>query len=143
MEEVFGARFSSLHVRVGNRGALHLYRESLGYQVQEREAKYYADGEDAYDMRKPFAGYHDPKARKSSTPTSQPGEGPSKSSGSPAAEGHKAATSEAHPPAASTDKAGAVAAAAVEGDATDQDGGGATPPSTRKAAHAKRGHGRR
>jgi peptide alpha-N-acetyltransferase len=32
MEEVFGAQFSSLHVRVGNRGAFHLYTSTLGYQ---------------------------------------------------------------------------------------------------------------
>lgn len=32
MEEVFGARYSSLHVRVTNRGAFHLYTETLGYR---------------------------------------------------------------------------------------------------------------
>ena len=32
MEEVFGAKYSSLHVRVGNRGAFHLYTETLKYQ---------------------------------------------------------------------------------------------------------------
>ncbi len=31
MQEVFGAHYSSLHVRVGNKGALHLYKETLGY----------------------------------------------------------------------------------------------------------------
>ncbi|KDD76911.1 hypothetical protein H632_c70p4 [Helicosporidium sp. ATCC 50920] len=55
MKQVFGAKFSSLHVRVGNRGALHLYQDTLGYQIQDREAKYYADGEDAFDMRKMFS----------------------------------------------------------------------------------------
>ena len=32
MQEVFGAHYSSLHVRVGNKAALHLYKETLGYQ---------------------------------------------------------------------------------------------------------------
>jgi N-alpha-acetyltransferase 10/11 len=54
MEEVFGAKYSSLHVRVSNKGAFHLYHETLGYNIQDTEEKYYADGEDAYDMRKPF-----------------------------------------------------------------------------------------
>ncbi|KAG7673642.1 hypothetical protein KSW81_006841 [Nannochloris sp. 'desiccata'] len=54
MEEVFGAKYSSLHVRVSNKGAFHLYHETLGYNIQDTEEKYYADGEDAFDMRKPF-----------------------------------------------------------------------------------------
>lgn len=54
MREVFGAKYSSLHVRVGNQGALHLYKDTLGYQVHDREEKYYADGEDAFDMRCTF-----------------------------------------------------------------------------------------
>ena len=52
MHEVFGAKYSSLHVRVSNKGAFHLYNETLGYNVQDTEEKYYADGEDAFDMRK-------------------------------------------------------------------------------------------
>ena len=32
MLEVFGAQYSSLHVRVTNRGAFHLYTQTLGYQ---------------------------------------------------------------------------------------------------------------
>jgi len=55
MAEVFGAKFASLHVRVTNRGAFHLYNETLGYVVHDREEKYYADGEDAFDMRKQLA----------------------------------------------------------------------------------------
>jgi ribosomal protein S18 acetylase RimI-like enzyme len=54
MEEVFGAKYSSLHVRVTNGAAFHLYNDTLGYSVQDREEKYYADGEDAFDMRKLF-----------------------------------------------------------------------------------------
>lgn len=52
MADVFGAKYCSLHVRVGNAGAFHLYSETLGYKIHDTEEKYYADGEDAYDMRK-------------------------------------------------------------------------------------------
>jgi N-alpha-acetyltransferase 10/11 len=52
MEETYGAKYCSLHVRVSNKAAIHLYRERLRYDQNGVEAKYYADGEDAYDMRK-------------------------------------------------------------------------------------------
>ena len=42
----------SLHVRVSNRAALNLYEKTLQFTKTEVEAKYYADGEDAYAMRK-------------------------------------------------------------------------------------------
>lgn len=32
MDEVFGAKYSSLHVRVSNKPAFHLYTVSLGYE---------------------------------------------------------------------------------------------------------------
>ena len=32
MEQVFKAEYVSLHVRVSNKGALHLYKTTLGYQ---------------------------------------------------------------------------------------------------------------
>lgn len=32
MLEVFNADYSSLHVRVTNKGALHLYTQTLGYR---------------------------------------------------------------------------------------------------------------
>jgi peptide alpha-N-acetyltransferase len=54
MEEVFGAEYVSLHVRKSNRAAFHLYSVTLAYEVHEVEAKYYADGEDAYSMRCTF-----------------------------------------------------------------------------------------
>ncbi|PIA53020.1 hypothetical protein AQUCO_01000707v1 [Aquilegia coerulea] len=56
MGEVFGAEYVSLHVRRSNRAAFHLYTETLGYKISDIEAKYYADGEDAYDMRKQLKG---------------------------------------------------------------------------------------
>ncbi|GMH40198.1 hypothetical protein BSKO_08102 [Bryopsis sp. KO-2023] len=54
MEEVFDAEYSSLHVRVTNLGAIHLYSDTLGYKIHDTESKYYADGEDAYDMQRVF-----------------------------------------------------------------------------------------
>jgi N-alpha-acetyltransferase 10/11 len=51
MAETFGAHYVSLHVRVSNVAALHLYRDTLGFTNDKIEAKYYADGEDAYSMR--------------------------------------------------------------------------------------------
>ncbi|APA12367.1 hypothetical protein SS1G_10601 [Sclerotinia sclerotiorum 1980 UF-70] len=50
MVETFSAQYVSLHVRVSNQAALRLYRDTLGFQTEKIEAKYYADGEDAYSM---------------------------------------------------------------------------------------------
>lgn len=52
MIENFGAKYVSLHVRKSNRAALHLYSDTLNFQVSEVEPKYYADGEDAYAMKR-------------------------------------------------------------------------------------------
>ncbi|KAK9718603.1 N-terminal acetyltransferase A complex catalytic subunit ard1 [Basidiobolus ranarum] len=52
MVEVYGAQYVSLHVRKTNRAALNLYKESLKFQIHEIQKSYYADGEDAYAMRK-------------------------------------------------------------------------------------------
>ncbi|KAF2672804.1 acyl-CoA N-acyltransferase [Microthyrium microscopicum] len=51
MAESYGAHYVSLHVRVSNIAALHLYRDTLGFTNDKIESKYYADGEDAYSMR--------------------------------------------------------------------------------------------
>jgi N-alpha-acetyltransferase 10/11 len=51
MAEVFDAAYVSLHVRQSNVAALHLYRDTLGFEVEKVESKYYADGEDAYAMK--------------------------------------------------------------------------------------------
>jgi peptide alpha-N-acetyltransferase len=51
MDEIYDAEYVSLHVRAGNRGAFTLYKQTLGYQINGVEKEYYADGEDAYDMR--------------------------------------------------------------------------------------------
>lgn len=51
MAEVFESEYVSLHVRKSNRAAFHLYSVTLRYEVNDVEKGYYADGEDAYDMR--------------------------------------------------------------------------------------------
>ncbi|PFH60790.1 hypothetical protein XA68_10304 [Ophiocordyceps unilateralis] len=51
MVETFQAKYVSLHVRVSNAAARHLYQDTLGFRNEKTEAKYYADGEDAFCMR--------------------------------------------------------------------------------------------
>ncbi|KAI6223758.1 N-terminal amino-acid N(alpha)-acetyltransferase NatA [Aphelenchoides fujianensis] len=57
MIEMYSARYVSLHVRVTNRAALHLYRDVLKFDVMDVEPKYYADGEDAYAMKRPLVEF--------------------------------------------------------------------------------------
>ncbi|XP_075401033.1 N-alpha-acetyltransferase 11 [Tenrec ecaudatus] len=52
MIENFNAKYVSLHVRKSNRAALHLYSNTLNFQLSEVEPKYYADGEDAFAMKR-------------------------------------------------------------------------------------------
>merc|ERR1719213_403824 len=52
MEECFNAEYVSLHVRYTNRAAFALYSQTLGFEINDIEKGYYADKEDAYDMRK-------------------------------------------------------------------------------------------
>ena len=61
MQEYFEADYVSLHVRVSNRPALHLYHNYLGFDVRGVEKEYYADKEDAYKMRKYFKKDKKPK----------------------------------------------------------------------------------
>jgi hypothetical protein len=56
MVETFQSRYVSLHVRISNNAALRLYRDTLGFRNDKIEAKYYADGEDAYSMKLDLAG---------------------------------------------------------------------------------------
>lgn len=51
MVETFQAQYVSLHVRMSNNAALRLYQDTLGFKNESVEAKYYADGEDAYSMK--------------------------------------------------------------------------------------------
>ncbi len=55
MEAVFNGEYVSLHVRKTNTAAFHLYSQTLGFENHGIEKGYYADGEDAYDMRKTLA----------------------------------------------------------------------------------------
>merc|ERR1712217_656145 len=55
MEECFKAEYVSLHVRYTNRAAFTLYSQTLGFEINDIEKGYYADKEDAYDMRKMFS----------------------------------------------------------------------------------------
>ena len=61
MQEYYDADYVSLHVRVSNRPALHLYHNNLGLDVRAVEKEYYADKEDAYKMRKYFKKDKKPK----------------------------------------------------------------------------------
>lgn len=58
MVDCFDAEYVSLHVRRSNRAAIGLYTTTLGFAIHDVEAKYYADAEDAYDMRKCAARGH-------------------------------------------------------------------------------------
>ena len=54
MMTVFDAEYCSLHVRVTNRAAIALYKDVLGFEIKNVDKQYYADGEDAYDMKLTF-----------------------------------------------------------------------------------------
>uniref|UniRef100_A0A8C5WLB5 N-terminal amino-acid N(alpha)-acetyltransferase NatA n=1 Tax=Leptobrachium leishanense TaxID=445787 RepID=A0A8C5WLB5_9ANUR len=64
MIENFNAKYVSLHVRKSNRAALHLYSNTLNFQISEVEPKYYADGEDAYAMKRDLTHMADEQLRK-------------------------------------------------------------------------------
>ena len=51
MAKDFNASTCALHVRAGNRAALGLYRQGLGFLVAKTEQRYYGDGEDALCMQ--------------------------------------------------------------------------------------------
>ncbi|KAK9450268.1 acyl-CoA N-acyltransferase [Limtongia smithiae] len=59
MAECYNAQYVSLHVRKSNRAALHLYRNTLKFEVNEIEKAYYGDGEDAYAMKKDLTTLED------------------------------------------------------------------------------------
>lgn len=54
MVESFTGDQTALHVRESNQAAFHLYSRTLAYSIKQLERKYYADGEDAYNMYKPL-----------------------------------------------------------------------------------------
>lgn len=49
--EIYGAQYVSLHVRQSNKAAIHLYRDTLEFDVKEIVKKYYGNGEDANYMK--------------------------------------------------------------------------------------------
>ncbi|GKT26149.1 N-acetyltransferase Ard1-like protein [Aduncisulcus paluster] len=55
MGRVFKAEYCSLHVRLSNVAAKHLYIDTLGFKKHETTEKYYADGEDAFECRYYFS----------------------------------------------------------------------------------------
>jgi len=69
MVECFNARYVSLHVRKSNRAALHLYSNTLKFEINEIEPKYYADGEDAYAMKRDLIEFARGNNLKTSDPT--------------------------------------------------------------------------
>lgn len=50
------ANYCSLHVRMSNDAALHLYQDSLHFRCAGVEKAYYVDSEDAYFMKRYFKG---------------------------------------------------------------------------------------
>ena len=50
MKTIYQAKYCSLHVRVTNEAAIALYGGVLGYEKNSVAEKYYADGEDGFDM---------------------------------------------------------------------------------------------
>ena len=54
MKNVLLCHACSLRVRVTNRAAISLYKDVLGYKIMDTDKGYYADGEDAYDMKITF-----------------------------------------------------------------------------------------
>ena len=54
MIAIYDAAYVSLNVRVGNVGAMSLYRDVLSFKVIQEEVDYYADNENAFEMRKYF-----------------------------------------------------------------------------------------
>jgi len=52
MVEIYNVSYVSLHVRETNFAAYHLYKDTLNFEQHGIELKYYADGENAFDMRR-------------------------------------------------------------------------------------------
>jgi len=63
MLDVYNVDYVSLHVRETNHAAYHLYTNTLKFTKYDIEKKYYADGEDAFDMRKPLTPQYEKHVR--------------------------------------------------------------------------------
>ncbi|KAL7674886.1 hypothetical protein ACOME3_001159 [Neoechinorhynchus agilis] len=57
MTNNYDAQFASLHVRVSNRAAIKLYQDILNFRIVSTETKYYADGEDAFAMKRELSDF--------------------------------------------------------------------------------------
>ena len=57
MQEMYDVTYWSLNVRVSNVGAISLYKDVLGFKIHHEDEEYYADNENAYEMRK----YYNPE----------------------------------------------------------------------------------
>merc|ERR1712137_521841 len=64
MKETYNAEYVSLHVRKSNRAAIGLYSDTLGFKNTGIEEKYYADHEDAYEMKKSLLTPEEEAAKK-------------------------------------------------------------------------------
>merc|ERR1712100_1018861 len=70
MKETYNAEYVSLHVRKSNRAAIGLYSDTLGFKNTGIEEKYYADHEDAYEMKKSLLTPEEEAAKKKKKPQS-------------------------------------------------------------------------
>ncbi len=52
MASVYNVSTVTLHVRKSNVAAIRLYSQTLGFETTGVDGKYYADGEDAFAMKK-------------------------------------------------------------------------------------------
>lgn len=52
MKSIFKVDYVTLHVRESNAAAMALYQNSLQYSVEKLDNGYFADGEDAFFMKK-------------------------------------------------------------------------------------------
>ncbi len=63
--DVYGADYVSLHVRETNHAAYHLYSHTLKFAKFGVEVGYYADKENAFDMRKALNDFYSKHMQKS------------------------------------------------------------------------------
>lgn len=63
MKNVYEAHHCGLNVRVSNYAAISLYRDVLGFLIHNEDVDYYADNENAYEMRKYFDPEEEAEAR--------------------------------------------------------------------------------
>ncbi|CDJ43467.1 N-terminal acetyltransferase complex subunit ARD1, putative [Eimeria tenella] len=132
MQKVFGAEFAALHVRVTNRAAYALYSKTLGYRVHDIDKSYYADKEDAFNMRNYFCKDKRVKGRRQNDSQEDKTQTP----GEAATEQPTAATAAAATTAAEAAATATTAATTAETSATNSNKGAAASPQTSPSAAA-------